>query len=161
MSGIESLLRSVLAVFVLALLVRLLVRNREPLSFASVLVFVGLLVSILGLSFELASELILAVLLPTIIFQGTTAIDVRPVSPGCFMVVKSPPPVMGDSKNSHTTGGLDQLRSSQSVASHSRWASSLCRLSDAFVLDGSLSDIVYVGASAPRGAHKPLHQGTR
>jgi CPA1 family monovalent cation:H+ antiporter len=79
MSQLTSLLLSVLGVFGLALAVRLLVRNQERLAFASVLVFVGVVVSALGLSFglELTSELILMVFLPAVIFQGTTTLDVR------------------------------------------------------------------------------------
>lgn len=79
MSGLTPQLLSVLGVFALAFVVRLLVRNRERLSFASVLVFVGVLVSALGLSFdlELTADLILMVFLPAIIFQGTTELDVR------------------------------------------------------------------------------------
>lgn len=71
MTGLTSLLVSVLGVFAVALLVRLVVRNRNRLSFASVLVFVGVVVSALGLSFDLdlTSELILLVLLPAIIFK--------------------------------------------------------------------------------------------
>lgn len=79
MSGLTPQLLSVLAVFALAFVVRLLVRNREGLSFASVLVFVGVLISALGLSFDLdlTADLILMVFLPAIIFQGTTELDVR------------------------------------------------------------------------------------
>lgn len=79
MTGLTSLLVSVLGVVALALFVRLLVRNRDRLAFASVLVFVGVLVSMLGLSFdlELTSDLILMVFIPAIIFHGTTTLDIR------------------------------------------------------------------------------------
>lgn len=79
MTELAPLLWNALAVFALAFLVRLLVRGRKRLSYASSLVFVGLLVSILGVSFdiELTSELIFTILLPTILFHGTTTIDVR------------------------------------------------------------------------------------
>ncbi|ELZ33176.1 sodium/hydrogen exchanger [Halorubrum tebenquichense DSM 14210] len=65
--------------FALALVVRLLVRNRDRLAFASVLVAIGVAVSALGLSFglDLTSDLILLVFLPTIIFHGTTTLNVR------------------------------------------------------------------------------------
>jgi CPA1 family monovalent cation:H+ antiporter len=79
MSELTSPLLSVLAVFALALLVRLLVQGRDRVAFASVLVFIGVAVSALGLSFdlELTGDLILTVFLPAIIFQGTTTLDVR------------------------------------------------------------------------------------
>lgn len=79
MSQLTSLLLSVLSVFGLALAVRLLVRNHARLAFASVLVFIGVVVSGLGVSFdlELTAGLILSVFLPAVIFQGTTTLDVR------------------------------------------------------------------------------------
>jgi CPA1 family monovalent cation:H+ antiporter len=79
MSGLASLLVSVLGVFALALLVRLFVRDHDRIAFASMLVLVGVVVSGLGLSFdlELTDDLILMVLLPAIIFDGTTTLDVR------------------------------------------------------------------------------------
>jgi len=79
MSGLASVLTSVLGVFALALLVRLLVHNRDRVAFASVLVSIGVVVAALGLSFdlELTDDLILMVFLPAIIFQGTTTLDVR------------------------------------------------------------------------------------
>lgn len=79
MTGLTSTLASVLAVFAVALLVRLIVRSRDRLAFASVLVFIGVIVSALGLSFglELTSDLILKGFLPAIIFHGTTTLDVR------------------------------------------------------------------------------------
>jgi CPA1 family monovalent cation:H+ antiporter len=79
MSELTSPLLSVLAVFALALLVRLLVQGRDRVAFASVLVFIGVAVSALGLSFdlELSGDLILTVFLPAIIFHGTTTLDVR------------------------------------------------------------------------------------
>ncbi|MEF8827243.1 MAG: sodium:proton antiporter [Halapricum sp.] len=77
MSELVSLLLSVLGVFALALFVRLLVRNRDRVAFASVLVLIGVVVSEIGLSFDLTSDLILMVFLPAIIFDGTTTLDVR------------------------------------------------------------------------------------
>jgi CPA1 family monovalent cation:H+ antiporter len=79
MSELASLLVNVLGVFALALFVRLLVRNRDRVAFASALVFIGVVVSAAGLSFglELTEDLILMVLLPAVIFQGTTTLDVR------------------------------------------------------------------------------------
>jgi len=79
MTDLTALLTSLLGVFALALVVRLLVRNRDRLAFASVLVAIGVAVSALGLSFGLGltSDLILLVFLPTIIFHGTTTLDVR------------------------------------------------------------------------------------
>ncbi|WP_018257361.1 cation:proton antiporter [Halomicrobium katesii] len=79
MTDLTALLTSLLGVFALALVVRLLVRNRDRLAFASVLVAIGVAVSALGLSFGLGltTDLILLVFLPTIIFHGTTTLDVR------------------------------------------------------------------------------------
>jgi CPA1 family monovalent cation:H+ antiporter len=79
MSGATSTLLSVLGVFGLAFVVRLLVAGRDRVAFASVLVFVSVLVSALGLSFgvELTPDLVLMVLLPAVIFHGTTTLDVR------------------------------------------------------------------------------------
>ncbi|WP_255152794.1 cation:proton antiporter [Halorarius halobius] len=79
MSGFTSLLLSVLGVFALALVVRLVVRNRDRVAFASALVFIGVIVSAVGLSFDLplTDDLILMIFLPTIIFHGTTIINVR------------------------------------------------------------------------------------
>lgn len=65
MSELVTLLLGVLGVFGLALAVRLLVRNRDRIAFANMLVFIGVAVS-LGL--DLTSELILTVFLPAIIF---------------------------------------------------------------------------------------------
>jgi len=78
-SGYTSPLLSVLAVFALAFAVRVLIRNRDRVAFASVLVAVGVVVSAAGLSFDVAltEDLILTVLLPAVIFHGTTTIDVR------------------------------------------------------------------------------------
>ena len=79
MSELVLRLLDVLGVFGLALAVRLLVRNRDRIAFASVLVFIGVAVSAVGVSFglNLTSELILTVFLPAIIFQGTTTLEVR------------------------------------------------------------------------------------
>jgi CPA1 family monovalent cation:H+ antiporter len=79
MSELASLLVSVLGVFALALSVRLLVRSRDRVAFASVLVLIGVVVSVIGLSFDLdlTADLILMVFLPAIIFGGTTTLDVR------------------------------------------------------------------------------------
>lgn len=79
MSELTTLLLGVLGVFALALAVRLLVRNRDRIAFASVLVFIGVAVSAAGISFglDLTADLILTVFLPAIIFQGTTTLDVR------------------------------------------------------------------------------------
>jgi CPA1 family monovalent cation:H+ antiporter len=70
---------SVLGVFALALFVRLLVRDRDRVAFASVLVLIGVIVSVAGLSFDLdlTADLILMVFLPAIIFGGTTTLDVQ------------------------------------------------------------------------------------
>jgi len=66
-------------VFALSLAVRLVVRNQDRVAFASALVFIGVVVSAVGFSFdlELTDDLILTIFLPTIIFHGTTTIDVR------------------------------------------------------------------------------------
>jgi CPA1 family monovalent cation:H+ antiporter len=79
MSELASLLVSVLGVFALALFVRLLVHNRDQIAFASVLVLIGVVVSAVGLSFDLdlTADLILMVFLPAIIFAGTTTLEVR------------------------------------------------------------------------------------
>lgn len=79
MSELTPLLSGVLGVFALALAVRLVVRNRDRIAFASVLVFIGVAVSAAGISFglDLTTDLILTVFLPAIIFQGTTTLNVR------------------------------------------------------------------------------------
>jgi CPA1 family monovalent cation:H+ antiporter len=79
MSDLTSVVTNVLAVFALALLVRLLVRNRDRVAFASVLVFIGVLVSALGVSIDLdlSADLILLVFLPAIVFHGTTTLNVH------------------------------------------------------------------------------------
>lgn len=79
MSELTPLLLAVLSVFALALAVRLVIRNRSRIAFASVLALIGSVVSAAGISFgvDLTADLILTVFLPTIIFQGTTTLDVR------------------------------------------------------------------------------------
>lgn len=79
MSDVVEPLLGILGVFALALAVRLLVRNRDRIAFASVLVFIGVVVSAAGVSFglDLTPDLVLTVLLPTVIFQGTTTLNVR------------------------------------------------------------------------------------
>jgi len=78
MSELEPVLAGVLTVVAVALAVRLLVRDRERLSFASALVAVGLAASVSGVSvgLELTDDLILTVLLPAILFEGTISLDV-------------------------------------------------------------------------------------
>jgi uncharacterized membrane protein len=77
-SELATLLVSVLGVFMLALFVRLTVRNRDRAAFASILVLIGV-VSAVGLSFDLdlTADLTLMVFLPAIILAGTTTLDVR------------------------------------------------------------------------------------
>ncbi|WP_439027153.1 cation:proton antiporter [Haloarchaeobius sp. DT45] len=89
MSEIEPVLASVVAIFAIALLVKLLADWRAELSYASVLVAVGVLISVLGLKFDLtlSADLILAVLLPTIVFEGTTSIDVRELRHNAFLIL--------------------------------------------------------------------------
>jgi CPA1 family monovalent cation:H+ antiporter len=89
MSEFTTLLVSVLGLFTLALAVRLLVRNRDRVAFASVLVAVGVVVSALGLSFgiELSADLILMVFLPAIIFDGTTTLDVQELWDNAGLIV--------------------------------------------------------------------------
>ena len=79
MSALTDTLTSVLVVLSVALGVRLLVRNYARIAYASVLVAVGLGAAVVGpdLGIELTSEIILVLLLPTIIFQGTLSINVR------------------------------------------------------------------------------------
>jgi CPA1 family monovalent cation:H+ antiporter len=79
MSDVATTLTGVLGVLALALGVRLLVARHDRVAFASALVAVGLFVSAVGLSFpiELTSEIIFLVLLPAILFEGTTTLDVR------------------------------------------------------------------------------------
>jgi len=78
-SEVATLLIDVLAVFALAFVVRVAVRGRDRVSFASVLVAVGVAVAALGLSLDLplTPAVILTGLLPVIVFDGTTAIDVH------------------------------------------------------------------------------------
>lgn len=79
MSSHAVTLTSVLVVLSLALVVRLLVRNYDRIAYASVLVAVGVATAVVGtdLGLELTSDLILFLLLPTIIFEGTLTINVR------------------------------------------------------------------------------------
>mgnify|MGYP006272045467 CR=1 FL=1 len=79
MSDLTATLTSVLIVLAIALVVRLLVRNHAHIAYASALVAVGLGVAVVGTDFgiELTSDVILFLLLPTIIFQGTLTINVR------------------------------------------------------------------------------------
>ena len=79
MSEVATTLTGVLAVLALALLVRVGVRSHDRVAYASVLVAAGLLVSAAGLSFpvELTSDVIFLLLLPAIIFEGTTMLNVR------------------------------------------------------------------------------------
>jgi CPA1 family monovalent cation:H+ antiporter len=88
-SELTPLLLGVLGVFALALAVRLLVRNRDRIAFASVLVFIGVAVSAAGISFglDLTTDLILTVFLPAIIFQGTTTLDVRRLWQNASLIV--------------------------------------------------------------------------
>ncbi len=79
MSEVAPALTSVLAVLGVALVVRLLVRNRDRVAYASVLAAVGLGVAAVGpdLGLELTADVIFLLLLPTVIFQGTTELNVR------------------------------------------------------------------------------------
>jgi len=78
-SEIAPALTSVLAVLGVALVVRLLVRNRDRVAYASVLAAVGLATAAVGVDpgLELTSDIIFLLLLPAVIFQGTTNLDVR------------------------------------------------------------------------------------
>ena len=79
MSEIAPALTSVLAVLAVALVVRLLVRNRDRIAYASALAAVGLAVAAVGpdLGLELTADVIFLLLLPAVVFQGTTELDVR------------------------------------------------------------------------------------
>ena len=79
MSGLAATLTSVLGILVVALVVRLLVRNHDRVAYASVLVAVGLVVPTLApaLRLELTADVIFLLLLPAIIFHGTTTLNVR------------------------------------------------------------------------------------
>ena len=79
MSEVATTLTSILAVFGVALVVRLLVRNRDRVAYASVLAAVGLGTAAAGVDpgLELTSDVIFLLLLPAVIFQGTTGLDVR------------------------------------------------------------------------------------
>jgi len=78
-SEVATTLTSILAVFGVALVVRLLVRNRDRVAYASVLAAVGLGTAAAGVDpgLELTSDVIFLLLLPAVIFQGTTGLDVR------------------------------------------------------------------------------------
>jgi CPA1 family monovalent cation:H+ antiporter len=78
-SEVATTLTSILAVFGVALVVRLLVRNRDRVAYASVLAAVGLVTAAVGVDpgLELTSDIIFLLLLPAVIFQGTTGLDVR------------------------------------------------------------------------------------
>lgn len=79
MSGLATTLTSVLGVLGVALAVRLLVRNHDRVAYASVLVAVGLIVPTVApaLSLDLTADVIFLLLLPAIIFHGTTTLNVR------------------------------------------------------------------------------------
>ncbi|MFB6293274.1 MAG: cation:proton antiporter [Halonotius sp.] len=79
MSGPAATLTSVLGILTVALAVRLLVRNHDRVAYASVLVAVGLVVPRLApaLRIELTADVIFLLLLPAIIFSGTTTLNVR------------------------------------------------------------------------------------
>jgi len=79
MSGLAATLTSVLGILVVALVVRLLVRNHDRVAYASVLVAVGFVVPTLApaLRIELTADVIFLLLLPAIIFHGTTTLNVR------------------------------------------------------------------------------------
>ena len=79
MSGLAATLTSVLGILVVALVVRLLVRNHDRVAYASVLVAVGLVVPTLApaLRLDLTADVIFLLLLPAIIFHGTTTLNVR------------------------------------------------------------------------------------
>ena len=79
MTALTVTLTSVLGVLAVALAVRLLVRNRDRVAYASVLVAVGLVVPtvIPALRLELTADIIFFLLLPAIIFQGTTTLNVH------------------------------------------------------------------------------------
>ena len=79
MSGLVATLTAVLGILVVALVVRLLVRNHDRVAYASVLVAVGLVVPTLAptLRLDLTADVIFLLLLPAIIFHGTTTLKVR------------------------------------------------------------------------------------
>ncbi len=56
MSELTTLLLGVLGVFALALAVRLLVRNRDRIAFASVLVFIGVAACIAPYAFNISGD---------------------------------------------------------------------------------------------------------
>lgn len=72
-----STILAVLFVLVLAFAVRMVTVRRKELSYASILVFVGLAVSVAGVSIDitLTHDLIIMVLLPAVLFQGTTELN--------------------------------------------------------------------------------------
>lgn len=78
MTEMVELAVSVVGLFLVAFLVRLLVRYQQTLSYASVLVFVGVVVSFVGIGpgLDLSTDLILLILLPTVIFAGTAELNV-------------------------------------------------------------------------------------
>ena len=78
MSDLVTTVSGVLVVLGIALAVRLLVRNRDRIAYASVLVAVGLGAAVVGpnIGLELTNDIIFFLLLPTIIFQGTLTIEV-------------------------------------------------------------------------------------
>jgi CPA1 family monovalent cation:H+ antiporter len=79
MSELTTLLISVLGILLLAFAVRVTVRNVRDLAYATALVGVGLAVSVLGVDpgIDLSHDLILLVLLPALIFEGTVELDLR------------------------------------------------------------------------------------
>lgn len=81
MSAVTGIVLELLAIFVLAFAVRLLVERVEALSYSVTLVLVGLAVAVLGIDFaiDLSHDLIMVVLLPTLLFQGAVELELDPL----------------------------------------------------------------------------------
>ena len=77
MSELTALLVDLLAVLLLAFVVRVAVRNVQDVAYASALVGVGVVIAVLGVSpgIELGHDLVLSVLLPALVFEGTIELD--------------------------------------------------------------------------------------
>jgi len=84
-----STLLALLFVLILAFAVREVTIRHASLSYASILVFVGLAVSVLGLDVDLTltHDLIVMVLLPAVLFQGTTELNFQTLIDNAVLVV--------------------------------------------------------------------------
>lgn len=89
MTELPGVITGVLVVVVIALAARLLVDDFRDLSYAVVLVVAGIVFSATGLSLplEFSHDIIMMVLLPTLLFQGATELDLGQVRENVVLVL--------------------------------------------------------------------------